>query len=220
MLLTTLQVFSAASMATLSNTNAMYITVCAMLHSCCCRHGQFEYRTPRRGDITWNYHSQSYIWSSTWRKTNKSNTVYYMHMPRRPHRAAGYYHVHANNNIIRVSAADILSWYLQRRDTKHGRNATDPLFPAMPTTLRREKFCKWMSKTFATVMGSSSTLHRRIRPHVWRAGWVTDNRRDMVPDLAIMKDGRWKDLPAMLKYDRESLRSLYTSSRICLHSSR
>ena len=191
-----------------------------MLHSCCCRHGQFEYRTPKRGDIKWNYHSQSYVWSSTWRKTNKSNTMYYMHMPRHPHRAAGYYNVHSGNNIVRVSAAIILSWYLQRRDTQHGRRPSDPLFPDLPPTHRRDKFNKWMSKTFAAAMGPSSSLHHRIRPHAWRAGWVTDNRCDMIPDLAIMKDGRWKNLPAMLKYDRESLRSLYASSRIFLNKSR
>ena len=66
-------------------------------------------------------------------------------------------------------------------------------------------------------MGPNSTLHLRIHPHAWRAGWVTDSRRALVTDLVIMKDGRWKNLAAMLKYDRESLRSLYTSSRIFLH---
>ena len=92
-------------MATLSPINATYLTLSVILHACCARHGQFEYRTPRRGDVTWNYVAQCYIWRSNWRKTKLSHILYDMRMYRHSPRPSGYYYVSTLNGQVINNAA-------------------------------------------------------------------------------------------------------------------
>ena len=198
-------------------TDAMYIAITTILHTGGARHGQFVYHTPSTNDMVWTSTESAYRLKSTWRKTNKTSRPYFLTFPKTPRFEAFVYEVPRDYGVAtdstKVTACDIISWYLRRPDVRHlHRTPRAKLFP-LPYTNRRQLYQTWLQQAFAYAIPTTNGMHRLIRPHSMRAGCATDLRAEGIPDTIIMKLGRWQFMfdKAMHKYDRTNLRTMLTS---------
>ena len=191
-----------------------FMAIETMLHSGCLRFGIFNDTNPLREDLHYSVLDSAWVFTTTWRKTRKSNRPYSIRFFCAPDEDfAGMYRSTAPHGSTLISAGTIISWYLHSTGLQDADPKT-PLFPRLSTFPdRRYAFQRWLRSVFSAVLPAGSNLPNRIRPHSARAGWATDRARQNVPSHTLQAEGRWNDPRAMRLYVRECLRDVIAHGR-------
>ena len=84
-----------------------------------------------------------------------------------------------------------------------------------PMSQRKGDYTKWLKATIlAAVPQFPPKFLGKLRPHGWRAGWVSDRRKEGTPDNITMREGRWSSERAMGLYDRATFNTVCPVSTI------
>ena len=181
-----------------------------MAHSGCMRYGHFASGDLSRSSLSRAPLAKAWKLDSDWDKYpgDRHSIMFYDSPSAQP--AIYQLVVPPTFPLVTITASQVLSWYIRRRD--HVFSRSHLLFPGMPTDLRRH-FAVWLK---STILGAFPTcpLISLVRPHGLRAGWVCDRRREGVPDQTTMREGRWRSLDAMATYDRRCFATICPSGRL------
>ena len=196
-----LRCFNRRAMNQLVWLDIVFLVQAFLTHSGCLRYGHFSDNYIARADVTCLPLVQSRRLVSHWNKYDDVTEVFYYDLPPAE---AGKYHLMCPHRSppVTVTAAMVLSWYVTIRDSRYPDSPL--LFPGMPPlATRKAVYTKWLKRMLISAVPAFPKKHlKTVRPHGWRAGWVTDRRRHGVPDSITMREGRWSSEQAMGLYDR------------------
>ena len=195
-----------------------------LCHSAGMRYGHFSAQDLNRADLQRNPLADCWQLTTRFSKYD-SGEPHVIRFFDAPHQACAYYHLTTPDGTpsITVTASIFASWYIAIRDARHRANG-GKLFPSLSTrrtpiataAYRRQAFTAFLRHTFTAAI-PGFTHRMRIRPHGFRAGWVSDRRREGAPDEVIKREGRWSSIAAMNIYDRTCFRDICptTAIRFC-----
>lgn len=185
----------------------MYACVSAMQYTGAIRFGLFAESDIMTEDISFRSMDDTYLLTTIWRKTRKSNRPYTIRFPQKPppnHQAR--FVLPGRNGPTYITVGDIIEWYL-RSEAELGNNAC--MFPLLiDIEDRRANYMTWLRDVTRQAIPESAPFVHLIRPHGLRAGWATDRSRANIPAHVLAAEGRWKNVDAMLKYIRTTLEDL------------
>ena len=189
-----------------------FTTLHVLQHAGCLRFGVFNNTDPERKDVKYSAVDGDYLFSSTWRKTRKSNRPFTVRIKTTPtENYPASYRVKMLDGTATITAGQLLHWYLRSTGLINAPPST-LLFPISAMAQdRRRIYGIWLQYVYSCVLPENSPIPQRIRPHSPRAGWATDRANQNIPLTTLKLEGRWEDERSMMTYVRENLRQLCTS---------